>query len=61
MIDAQESDKLTGTNNWTQLSLSAIAPSGTDMVKAILMLWNDSGVGNEGNAYFDDVSLNISR
>lgn len=61
MIETQESDKLTGTSDWTKVNISTIAPSGADMVKVILMLWNVNNYGSQGDVYFDDISLNISR
>ena len=58
MIRAEESEKLSGTNDWKQVNVTTSVPPQATMVKYLLMLYNPRGIiGNTGQAYFDDVYL----
>lgn len=53
-LGSLESAKLSGTNDWTQVSVSGTIPS--DTVKAHFVLRLASTGAVSGNAYFDDAS-----
>jgi hypothetical protein len=61
IIASQEAGNLRGTNDWQEVTLSATVPEGTTLVKYLLQLWNADGTGSQGKAYFDDVSLEVTR
>ena len=60
IIATDEAGKLTDTNDWTKATISTTVPEGTTKAKYLLMLWNGGGLGSEGEAYFDDVSMMVS-
>jgi hypothetical protein len=60
IIKTEESEKLTGTNDWKKVNLVAQVPPQTTMVKYLAFLYNEGGVGNKGEAYFDDTYLGTS-
>ncbi len=55
-----EGRKITGTNDWTKISVSIPSvPVETTMVKLLLQLNHNPDKGNRGKAYFDDVYLDV--
>ncbi|MFH0879830.1 MAG: GH116 family glycosyl hydrolase, partial [Lentisphaerota bacterium] len=52
-----ESRRLTGSNDWTKVTVSATIPTNATSIIALLYLWNSAGTGSVGNAYFDDAFL----
>jgi len=57
IIKSKESKKVSGNNDWQRVSVKASLPANTTMVKYLAFLYNDGGVGNLGQAYFDDTYL----
>jgi hypothetical protein len=61
LVSSKEAGRLSGSNDWQEVSIDTAAPEGAELVKVILLLWNTDGTGSTGKAYFDDVRLAISR
>lgn len=57
IIKSKESKKVSGNSDWTQVSVKTSVPAQTTMVKYLAFFYNDDGVGNLGQAYFDDAYL----
>lgn len=55
---ALQTSSITGTTDWTQVSVSGSIPTGTTKANYIVMLGSD-GTGYTGNAYFDDASAAV--
>ena len=56
IIEAYESEHLTGAFDWTEVAVSGKAPEETTKVKIGLFIWNP-GTEHSGIVYFDDAKM----